>query len=199
MNTANQRAVKLPFQEYVSTLGKTRKSKLWAEIRLVTGKDKTTIWRWAHGRTRPDKSDRDNIAFCVYKFSENRLPGDALFPEDYPYKGTHARLNNVEFLTHPKERCRSAMKRECAPTWKKIKSLRMLCSRLLNWITPRHSRRCRRFTTRAKRMPPTSNTGAPTDSSAATSGCMIKYPIWTSSAGSTSRMLLVRWWGVQIL
>ena len=92
MNTANQRAIKLPFQEYVSTLGKTRKSKLWAEIRLVTGKDKTTIWRWAHGHTRPDKSDRDNIAFCVYKFSENRLPGDALFPEDYPYKGTHAKV-----------------------------------------------------------------------------------------------------------
>lgn len=48
MNTANQRAVKLPFQEYVSTLGKTRKSKLWAEIRLVTGKDKTT---YGDGRT----------------------------------------------------------------------------------------------------------------------------------------------------
>lgn len=92
MNTANQRAVKLPFEEYVSTLGKTRKSKLWAEIRLVTGKDRTTIWRWAHGHTRPDKSDRDNIAFCVYKFSENRFPGDALFPEDYPYKGTHAKV-----------------------------------------------------------------------------------------------------------
>ena len=93
MNTANQRAVKLPFQEYVSTLGKTRKSMLWAEIRLATGKDNTTIWRWANGYSRPGKSDMDNIAFCVNKFSEKGLSGDALFPEDYPYKGTHAKVN----------------------------------------------------------------------------------------------------------
>lgn len=89
----SQKVVKLPFQEYVSTLGRIRKSMLWAELRLATEKDNTTIWRWANGYIRPDKSDRDNIAFCVYKFSENRLPGDALFPEDYPYKGTHAKVD----------------------------------------------------------------------------------------------------------
>lgn len=104
MNTANQRAARLPFQEYVSTLGRIRKSMLWAEIRLATGKDNTTIWRWANGYSRPGKSDMDNIAFCVNKFSKKelsdddkfykkRLSGDALFPEDYPYKGTHAKVN----------------------------------------------------------------------------------------------------------
>lgn len=97
MNTANQRAIKLPFQEYVSTLGKTRKSKLWAEIRLVTGKDKTTIWRWAHGRTRPDKSDRDNIAFCVYKFSEIGYPATHYSQKIIHTKVPMQRLNNVEF------------------------------------------------------------------------------------------------------
>lgn len=93
MNTASQEPIKLPFQEYVSTLGKIRKSMLWAELRLVTEKDRTTIWRWANGIIRPDKSDRDNIAFCVSKFRTEKTTGDVLFPEDYPYKGTHAKAN----------------------------------------------------------------------------------------------------------
>lgn len=79
----------LPAQEYYSALNKVRRSMLLSELVLTTGKNKITMWRWFRGRLRPDKAHREKVAFALGKIMKTKFKGDELFPENYPYTGTH--------------------------------------------------------------------------------------------------------------
>lgn len=96
MNNASlkpKNATILPYREYVDSLGKIRKSMLYAELRLVTEKGDTTLWRWRNGSIRPGKTERDAIAFSLSKHVKTKLTGDEIFPVDYSYKGRNAKAN----------------------------------------------------------------------------------------------------------
>ncbi len=79
----------LPAQEYYSEFNKVRRSMFLSELALTTYKSKITIWRWFHGVLRPDKLYREKVAFTLGKIVKEKLNGDELFPENYPYTGTH--------------------------------------------------------------------------------------------------------------
>lgn len=83
----------LPYREYVDSLGKIRKSMLYAELRLITGKGKTTLCRWRKGDVRPSKTEREAIAFALGKQVKEKLSAEDIFPETYSYKGSHAKAN----------------------------------------------------------------------------------------------------------
>ena len=79
----------LPAQEYYTSLDKVHRSMLLSELVLTTGKHKITMWRWFSGKLRPDKLYRENVAFTLGKIVKEKLNGDELFPENYPYTGAH--------------------------------------------------------------------------------------------------------------
>ena len=84
-----QKLAFLPAQEYYTELNKKGRSTLILELMPMTGKGKTTLWRWFHGKTRPDKANREKIAFSLSKIVNAELNEDKLFPDDYPYTGAN--------------------------------------------------------------------------------------------------------------
>ena len=105
------------------------------------------------------------------------------------------RLNNVEFFNSPEGEVQIRDEKGVRTYMEEDKELTDALFSVIELDYPKAFKALSEIYNKSKANALTSNTGVPTDSSAATSGCMIKYPIWTSSAGSTSRMLLVRWWG----
>lgn len=96
MNNASlkpENATILPYRKYVDSLGKTRKSMFYAELRLITGKGKTTLYRWRNGNVRPSKTECKAIAFALSKQVKEKLSAEDIFPETYSYKGSHAKAN----------------------------------------------------------------------------------------------------------
>lgn len=81
----------LPAKEYYKKLDKVHRSMLLAELALTTDKSKITIWRWFTGIIHPDRLYREKAAFTLGKIVKEKLNGDELFPEDYPYKGLNTK------------------------------------------------------------------------------------------------------------
>ena len=79
----------LPAQEYYFKLNRAWRSVVLSELMLTIDKSQATIWRWFHGVLRPDKAHREKVAFTLGKIMKTKFKGDELFPENYPYTGTH--------------------------------------------------------------------------------------------------------------
>ena len=80
MNNANENSANvsiLPAQRYYlnETIGK---------------KSIVTYYRWFYGQVYPQTiAERNAVAKAMAKYTDCRLTGDELFPEDFPYRGAN--------------------------------------------------------------------------------------------------------------
>lgn len=105
------------------------------------------------------------------------------------------RLNNVEFFNSPEGEVQIRDEKGVRTYMEEDKELTDALFSVIELDYPKAFKALSEIYNKSKANAPYFKYRCAHRFSAATSGCMIKYPIWTSSAGSTSRMLLVRWWG----
>lgn len=94
MNNAsenNANAPILPAQRYYEDLPKKVKSDILNELKKTIGKKSNiTYYRWLYGQVYPQTiAERNAVAKAMAKYTDCKLTGDELFPEDFPYRGAN--------------------------------------------------------------------------------------------------------------
>lgn len=80
----------LPAERYYSALPKKQRGEVLRILDKTVGKAKTTYIRWFYGLVYPPSvAERNAVAKALKEIAGCRMSGDALFPEDYPYRGAN--------------------------------------------------------------------------------------------------------------
>lgn len=94
MNNANEKPANtqiLPAQRYYKALPKKVKGDILKALKKAIGKKSNiTYYRWLYGHVYPQTiAERNAVAKAMAKYTDCKLTGNELFPEDFPYRGAN--------------------------------------------------------------------------------------------------------------